>query len=249
MIKFRLLRNTFLVLLKLLISSAVFSQESAENQSYKLKAGCNFSINTNGISSIPSFSLGAPAIITVPSFTIGRFNYEPVLAYDLDIQPWYIDNWIRYKIIDRPKFEFRTGANFSMYFSDYKLADSTILQGQRYWAAEFTAFYKPTGSSFISASYWRDNGMDPGTITGHYLALMAERSEISIGKSVLVAANLHLFYIDYNGNNDGLFISPKLTTSVRKLPFSMFFHGIQAITSNISPFPGFSWNIGLAYSI
>ena len=103
----------------------------------KLKAGCTFSLNSNGISSIPSFSLGAPAIIATPSLTLGRFNYEPVLAYDLDIQPWFIDNWFRYKIIDRPKFEFRTGVNFSMYFSDLT-PDSTILQGQRYWAAEFT---------------------------------------------------------------------------------------------------------------
>jgi hypothetical protein len=234
-------------ILFLSVYAVSYSQETYDKS--KLKSACTFSLNSNGISSIPSFSLGAPAVIAAPSFTLGRFNYEPVLAYDLDIQPWFIDNWFRYKIIDRPKFEFRTGANFSMYFSDYKLSDSTILQGQRYWAAEFTAFYKPTGNSFISAAYWNDNGMDPGTITGHYLALMAERSEIPIGKSLLLAANLHLFYINYDGNNDGLFISPKLTSSVRKLPFTMFFHGIQAITSNISPFPGFSWNLGFAYTI
>jgi hypothetical protein len=249
MIIIRLLRIQFLFLLSLAITSYAFSQESIEGKPHKLKSACNFSINSNGISSIPSFSLGAPAIIAAPSFTLGRFNYEPVLAYDLDIQPWFIDNWIRYKIVDRPKFEFRTGANFSMYFSDYKLPDETVLQGQRYWAAEFTAFYKPTGNSFISAAYWNDNGMDKGTISGHYLALMAERSEISIGKSFLLSANLHLFYINYDGNNDGLFISPKLTASVRQLPFTLFFHGIQAITSNISPFPGFNWNLGFAYNI
>jgi hypothetical protein len=215
----------------------------------KLKAACTFSLNSNGISSIPSFSLGAPAVIAAPSFTLGRFNYEPVLAYDLDIQPWFIDNWFRYKIIDRPKFEFRTGLNFSMYFSDLKLPDSTVLQGQRYWAAEFTAIYKPSSNSFISAAYWNDRGQDPGTITGHYLALMGERSEISIGKSLLLAANLHLFYINYDGNNDGLFISPKLTSSIRDLPFALFFHVIQAIDSNISPFPGFNWNLGFSYTI
>jgi hypothetical protein len=236
-----------LTLLFLFIFAVVFSQQI--NDKSKLKAGCTFSINTNGISSIPSFSLGAPAIIAAPTFTKGRFNYEPVLAYDLNIQPWFIDNWFRYKIIDRPKFEFRTGLNFSMYFSDYKLPDETILQGQRYWAAEFTAIYKPSARSFISGAYWNDRGQDPGTITGHYLALMAERSEIGIGKSILLAANLHLFSINYDGNNDGLFISPKLTASLRDLPFTLFFHGIQAITSNISPFPGFSWNLGFAYTI
>jgi hypothetical protein len=249
MIILRFQRIPFLVLLPLLITSVAFSQESIESRSQKMKAGCNFSINSNGISSIPSFSLGAPAIIAAPSFTKGRFNYEPVLAYDMDIQPWFIDNWIRYKIIDRPKFEFRTGGNFSMYFCDYKLPDETILQGQRYWAVEFTAIYKLSPKSFISGAYWNDNGMDQGTISGHYLALMGERSEISIGKHLLLAANLHLFYINYDGNNDGSFISPKLTASLRDLPFALFFHGIQSITSNISPFPGFNWNLGFSYSI
>ena len=215
----------------------------------KLNAACNFSINSNGISSIPSFSLGAPAIIAVPTFNLGRFNYEPVLAYDFDIQPWFIDNWFRYRIIDRPKLEFRTGLNFSMYFSDYKLPDETILQGQRYWAIEFTSIYKPSSRSFVSIAYWRDMGQDPGTITGHYMSLMGERSEIPLGKHLLLAANLHLFSINYNGNNDGLFISPKLTSSIRNLPFALFFHGIQAISSNIYPHPGFSWNLGFSYTI
>lgn len=235
------------ILVLFFIFTLVYTQENPEKS--KLKAICNFSINSNGISSIPSFSLGAPAVIAAPSLTKGRFNYEPVLAYDLDIQPWFIDNWIRYKIIDRQKLEFRTGLNFSMYFSDYKLPDQTLLQGQRYWAIEFTSVYKPSARSFISGAYWHDMGQDPGTITGHYLALMAERSEIELGKSVLLAANIHLFNINYNGNNDGLFISPKLTASVRKVPIALFFHGIQAITSNISPFPGFSWNIGFSYTI
>lgn len=231
----------------LFIFTIAFTQKNTEKS--KLKAGCNFSINSNGISSIPSFSLGAPALIAAPTFTKGRFNYEPVLAYDFDIQPWFIDNWFRYKIVDRQKFEFRTGLNFSMYFSDYKLPDETLLKGQRYWAVEFTSVYKPSSRSFVSGAYWRDMGQDPGTITGNYLAIMGELSEIALGKNILLAANLHLFYIDYNGENDGLFISPKLTTSVRNLPFAIFFHGIQAISSNISPYPGFSWNLGFSYTI
>ncbi|OFX37590.1 MAG: hypothetical protein A2X03_10015 [Bacteroidetes bacterium GWA2_40_15] len=231
------------------VSTLALAQESAQSDKTKLNAGCTFSLNSNGISSIPSFSLGAPAIIAAPSFTLGRFNYEPVLAYDLDIQPWFIDNWFRYKIIDKPRFEFRTGVNFSMYFSDYKLPDETVLQGQRYWVAEFTAIYKPSSASYLSGACWIDRGQDAGTIDGLYFSIMGERSEIGIGKSFLLAANLHLFYIDYNGNNDGLFISPKLTTSLKNKPFALFFHVIQAITGNITPFPGFSWNMGIAYSL
>lgn len=234
-------------LIFLFIFAVTHSQETSDKS--KLKAGCLFSLNSNGISSIPSFSLGAPALMATPTLTKGRFVYEPVLAYDLDIKPWFIDNWVRYKIVDRPSFEFRTGLNFSMYFSDYKLPDETILQGQRYWAVEFTGTYKPTVKSFLSGAYWIDRGQDQGTIKGHFLSLIGERSEIGLGKSLLLAANLHLFYINYNGDNDGLFISPKVTSSVRNFPFALFFHVIQAIESNISPFPGFSWNLGFSYTI
>lgn len=236
-----------LSLIFLSVFTVTLSQETLDKS--KLKSGCTFSFNTNGISSIPSFSLGAPAIMATPSFTRGRFAYEPVLAYDLDLKPWFIDNWLRCKIVDRPRFEFRAGFNFSMYFSEYKLPDEIILQGQRYWAGEFTGTYKPTAKSFLSGAYWIDRGQDPGTIKGHFLSLMGERSEMSIGKSLLLAANMHLFYINYNGNNDGLFISPKVTSSVRNLPFALFFHVIQPIESNISPFPGFSWNLGFSYTI
>lgn len=252
-IKSPIMMNCCKKIVLLLILAAInrfsFSQDASSNDDSKLKAACTFSFNTNGISSIPSFSLGAPAVIANPSFNYGRFNYEPVLAYDLDIQPWFIDNWFRYRIIDRPKFEFRTGLNFSMFFTDLRLPDSTVLQGQRYWAAEFTSVYKPTESSFISAAYWNDRGQDRGTIKGHFLSLMAEKSAIPVGKSVLLAANLHFFYINYDGNNDGLFLSPKLTCSLKRAPASLFFHGIQALSSNISPYPGFSWNLGLAYTI
>lgn len=245
--KLYLLASAALVLSGLTASS--FSQEVTTTEKNKLKATCTFSINSNGISSIPSFSLGAPAVIANPSLNYGRFNYEPVLAYDFDIQPWFIDNWFRYRIIDRPKFEFRTGVNFSMFFTDLRLSDSTVLQGQRYWAAEFTSIYKPTESSFISAAYWNDRGQDRGTIKGHFISLMAERSSIPLGRSLHLAANLHLFYINYTADNDGLFLSPKITCSLKRAPASVYLHCIQALSSNIVPNPGFSWNLGISYAI
>jgi len=242
-------RRVFPVLIFTIICFETYCRDASTDSELKLKASCTFSLNTNGISSIPSFSLGAPAVIANPSFNYGRFNYEPVLAYDFDIQPWYIDNWFRFRIVDRPEFEFRTGVNFSMFFIDMKLPDHTILQGQRYWAAEFTSVYKPSANSFVSAAYWNDRGQDPGSLQGHFLSLMAERSALPLGRSLLLAANMHLFYIDYNGNNDGLFLSPKLSCSLKRAPASIFLHCIQALSSNITPNPGFSWNLGLTYTI
>jgi hypothetical protein len=70
---------------------------------------------------------------------------------------------------------------------------------------------------------------------------------MNIGKNVQLAAALQIFYINYDGNNDGLFVAPKISSSVRNIPFSIFLQVTQALSSNISPFPGFRWNAGIAY--
>ena len=72
---------------------------------------------------------------------------------------------------------------------------------------------------------------------------------MTVGKNVLVSAAVQIFYINYDGNNDGLFVSPKISSSIRDVPFSVFFQATQAISSNIEPFPGFRWNIGVSYTL
>jgi hypothetical protein len=233
----------------LYISVLCFSADKADSTRSKLKAGVTFSLNSNGIASIPSFSLDKPAITVAPAFSKGRFSYEPVLAYGLNFKPWIIDNWIHYKLIDRPGFQLRTGMDISMFFSEKELQDETIFQGQRYYTFELTGIFILNPQSFVSVAYWNDRGQDEGTLKGHFFSLVGERSEIKTGDRVILSANLNLFYIDYNGNNDGLFISPKISSSMKNVPFSLFLQAIQPILSNISPYPGFRWNLGLAYSL
>jgi hypothetical protein len=139
--------------------------------------------------------------------------------------------------------------DISMFFSEKELPDETIFQGQRYYTFELTGIFILNPQSFVSVAYWNDRGQDEGTLKGHFFSLVGERSEIKIGNRVLLSGNLNLFYIDYNGNNDGLFISPKISSSMKNVPFSLFLQAIQPILSNISPYPGFRWNLGLAYTL
>ena len=226
-----------------------FSQEKADSSKSKLKISATFSLNSNGISSIPAFSLGKPAIISSVTLAWNRFSYEPVLAYGLDMRAWFIDNWLRYKIIDKPSFELRTGVNFSTFFSEYKLTDSEIWRSERYFALELTGIYKFAPNSTLLLSYWNDRGQEEGSLTGHFFNIVGERTNIKLGNSVLLSATMQLFYIDYDGSNDGLFISPKISSSLKETPFNLFFQIIQALHSNITPFPGFRWNIGFSYSL
>ena len=229
--------------------SVSWSQEKAESSKSKFKVNGTVSLNSNGIAYIPAFSLDKPAIIGAFSIAKNRFSYDPILSYTLDLKPWIIDNWLHYKIIDRPAFELKAGAVFSAFFSDYKAQDEEIRQAQRYFAVELVGAYKFAPNSSLSLTYLYDRGIDPGTLIGHFINLGVEKSEINLGKSGLLAAVLQLFYINYSGDNDGLFVAPKIIFSLRNIPFSIYFQAIQALNSNIDPFPGFKWNIGLSFTL
>jgi len=237
-------------LIFLFVFTLGWSQESADStRSKKLKAVASVSINSNGIAYVPAFSLDKPAIIGTFSLIKGRFSYDPQLSYGLDLKPWIIDNWFHYIIVDRPVFEFKAGAVISTFFSEYETEDETILQAQKYLAVEFISKYKFSPKTSLAFTYLLDRGQDPGTVTGHFFNLQADRSDFNIGRKGLLSASLQLFYINYTGNEDGLFTAAYVSASLRDIPFSIFGQAVQALTSNIDPFPPFKWNVGLAYTL
>jgi hypothetical protein len=236
-----------LFLFFVLIAATAFSQSTDSGGSKKLAASGSFSINSNGVASVPAFTLGDPAFITSVSIAKKRFSYDPVLGYGLDLKPWFFDNWLHYKFVTRPIFEMRAGFNYSTYFSEYKLPDETILQGQRYFTFALEAVYTFKPKNTLQFAWWNDRGQEPGTITGNFFSVTGERTEIEVAKKLLLSANVQLFYINYTGENDGLFITAKVSAAVKNIPLLLYFHGIQAITSNFEPFPGFKCNVGLAY--
>jgi hypothetical protein len=225
----------------------IFSREKADSAKTKLIFNGCLSINSNGLAPIPSFSLDKPALIAAFTLQKKRFSYDPQIAYGLDMRPWIIDNWLHYRLIYKPGFELRTGFDFSMFFSEYDAGDTKILQGQQYLTFEIAGIFKFSPKSSLSLMYWSDNGQDPGSIKGNFYNMVYDRADIEIGESILFSGSLQFFYIGYEGNNDGLFVSPKIALSVKKIPLSLFFQATQALTSNIEPYPGFRWNAGLGY--
>ena len=231
-----------------LFATLAISKEKADSTRSPLLISGEISLNSNGIAPIPSFALGKPAISANLSLTKNRFSYDPQLSYGLDFKPWIIDNWFHYKLIDNPEFELKTGFNISMFFSEYETPDETIWQGQRYSTLALDGKYKLTQTSSIGLMFWYDFGLDPGTITGYYINLVADKSDIRIGKHLLMAVNVQAFVVDYTSNNDGLFISPKLSFSTPHVPVFIFYQGIHPIASNLSPYPSYQWNVAIGYS-
>jgi hypothetical protein len=242
------MRFTF-CLLFIFITIVSFSKDKTVSSKRKLQASASVSLNSNGMAPVPAFSLEKPAIMASIALVKNRFSYEPTLAYGLDSRPWFIDNWMHYKLIVKPVFELRAGFNPSSYFSEYARTEEFVWYCQRYFTFEIAGMYKFSPVNSMSLLYWNDRGQETESIKGHYLALFWDRSEINIGKKVLMNLNIQLYYINYDGNNDGLFISPKISASLRNSPFSLFFQANQAIQSNITPFPKFKCNVGISYSL
>jgi hypothetical protein len=239
----------YICIIFLFVTIVTFSQEKPGIADRKLKASASFSLNSNGIASIPAFSLGAPALVSSMNLVKGRFSYDPTLAYSLELKPWYIDNWFHYKIVVRPKWELKTGFNLSTFCSGYKVNDEEIMKAERYFAFSLAGTWKFNPTTSLTLDYWNDNGQEPESLSGHFIDLIAEKNDMPLGNKVLISANLQLFYINYDGNNDGLFISPKISSSVKNIPLTLFFQVNQGILSNVTPFPGFTWNVGLSYSL
>ena len=151
------------VLAFFLFTALGFSQEKTDSLRKKLKTSATVSLNSNGIATIPAFSLGKPAIIAALSLEKNRFSYTPTLAYGLDLRPWFIDNWLNYKLIRKPRFELTAGFNLSTFGSKYNLPDGSILEAQRYFAYALTGVYETSQNSSLTFAYWNDNGQEKGT--------------------------------------------------------------------------------------
>jgi hypothetical protein len=244
------LSGLVLLIMLLTVPVALKAAEKPDSLKSKLTAGVTFSLNSNGIASIPAFSLDKPALIFSPYVAKGRFSYEPVLAYGLNLKPWFIDNWFNFKLINRPKFELKASWNLSSFFTDFKPADSTeFLKAERYFAYALTGTIRFTPSVSLQLAYWNDRGQEEESLKGHFLNAVLEKSQIPVGNHVLLTAALQAFYINYTGESDGFFVTPRLSASVRNVPLSLFFMATQAIQSNIDPFPKFRWNVGIGYSL
>jgi hypothetical protein len=248
-------KKTAFCLVLLFLSTVSYPSENTDSTKSKLKAGATFSLNSNGISSVPAFSLGKPAAMASVSVGKGWFSYDPTLAYSLDGHPWFIDNWLHVKLINRPKFELRTGMNISSYCSKYTVPEGEFYRVERYFAFELAATFRFAHNISLLTQYWNDRGQEDWSMKGHFLSAIGEKTDMALGKHILCTAALQLFYIGYdsndntNDNNDGFFVAPRVAFSVRNFPVSIFSQVVQAITSNIEPFPGFNINVGITYSL
>lgn len=225
----------------------VCSREIADSMKVPFRFLGNITVTNNGISPIPAFALGEPALMVRLSAYKKQFSYDPNMAWSLNGRPWYINNWLHYKFIDKPKFEFRSGINANLYFSPCTTAEVNITKVQRLGMFELAVTYEPSSKGSVGLLFWYSKGFDRGTLSGHLIDLFAIRS-FTIGDKLLFNIMSQFFYMDNTGKMDGLLISGKFILSYTKTHISLFTQETQALLSNMEPFPGFTWNVGVSWS-
>ncbi|MFZ9302743.1 MAG: hypothetical protein ACO239_05190, partial [Sediminibacterium sp.] len=125
---------SFILVLNLLINVNSYAQDSTSKP--YVVAG-NFGITNNGISIVPTFSLRDPAFNFTGSLSRGgKFSLDPDVRFTFDGRKGSSMIWLRYKLVQGKKFNFRVGAhpafNFALKTVNEKNKSWNITQTRRF---------------------------------------------------------------------------------------------------------------------
>ncbi|NNE78254.1 MAG: hypothetical protein HKN31_14420, partial [Pricia sp.] len=207
---------------------------------------------TEGIATIPAFSLGKPAIMGSLSFYKKRFGFDQYLAYSIDGKPWFIESYLNYKVLDGEKFDFAAstmwGASYSYQevFSDGGQQVETDYQ--RYVFLIFSTIYELTEKTSVGVSSYHGYGFPEGSIRwATFVSVKGSLSKWAMGRSLYARFYPEVLYINLDWGTDAFFAAGKFGVGIHKVPLFLSTQGSQYLTGNLTPNPGFRWNIGVSY--
>jgi len=106
-----------IIVLLTVVHFSVIAQDSTSTIKPYIVAG-NIGVTNNGISIIPTFSLKQPAFNFTGSLSRGgRFSLDPDVRLTFDGRKGGAMLWLRYKLVEGKKFNFRIGAHPAFNFA------------------------------------------------------------------------------------------------------------------------------------
>lgn len=228
--------------------------ENLQNEDRKdFKFSGTININTNGISPVPAFSLDKPSIIGIFSLKRKRLSFTPEIAFSLKGKPWFISPRFTYGVVDSEKFNFNISAAYSFSYSYPEELINNILQTnttvENYILLQSASTYILSKKTSISLITFHGFGQESASIKrGNFFVLGGNIVQLKISKNLYYSLFPQLVYVNMDGDTDGLFASGIFGIGHKKLPFFLSTQLTQALATNISPNPGFKWNVGLSYN-
>jgi hypothetical protein len=235
------------------VASLGYAQEKKDTTRAPIQFSGSINFTTNGISPIPAFTLGKPAVLVNLSLKKKRLSYAPEMAFSVQGVPWFFNNFFRYKLIEKPKFEFRTGMNWAISYSypiiNQNGVDRTIARGERFLWLELVPRYTISEKVAISSITFSGYNFEPGSVKRiNYVSIIGNFTKLPLLQNFYCNIFPQFFYLNLDGRSDGFFASGVLGVGHNKLPLFVSTQVNTTLTTSISPDPGFKWNVSLAYT-
>ena len=198
-----------------------------------------------GFSPVPSFSFDSPLVSLFLSIAKGRFSYEPAFFWGLNGKPWIIENWLKYRFIDKNILRISMGINPSLFFKSGVSPDNDeIINANRNGTVGLFGDCSLAKNLSFRFTYWYNQAFDIGTISGHFMYITGIISTRTYSKKIFVTIKPEFFYFNNTGKVDGLFASVNISVGHKKYPLSLSVQGVQRLWAN---FHGdtFKWNCAL----
>lgn len=249
---FLLVRISILVCCLLLVASIVSAQEKIDTTRAAFQFSGTLSLTTNGISPIPAFSLEKPAVLGFLSLRKKRFSYDPEIAFSIKGVPWFFNNCFRYSVVEKTKFQLRTGLIWGVSFSYPEVilngVSRTIARAERFFWLELKPRYKISKKVALSSIVWRGYNFEPGSLKQiSFISLSGNFTNLQVMRNVYCHVFPQVFYLNIDGSSNGFFVSGILGFKHTKLPVMLSTQMNETIITTLSPNPGFKWNVSLSY--
>lgn len=236
----------------LLLSSRECKAQAVRDSANQFRFSGTITANTNGISPIPAFSLDKPAVLAFLSLTKKRFSYDPQLAFSAKGVPWFINNCFRYKLIDSRRFSFRGGIIWGLGFTYPSVVQNgstkTIAKAERFIWLETTPRYVISRRVAISATTYSGHGFNDGDVDFiNFISLVGNFTRLPLAGKVYFNVFPQVFYLNIDNESEGVFFSGVFALGVFDFPVTISTQMNETFDTNLSPDPGFKWNIGIHY--
>ena len=241
---------SFLFVLSLFINVISYAQDSTSKP--YVVAG-NIGITNNGISIIPTFSLQEPAFNYTGTLSRGgKFSIDPDVRLTFDGRKGGAMIWLRYKLVDSKKFNFRVGAHPAFNFALKSVTENgktwNITQARRFIATELAPSYTINNHISFGAYYLHGNGLQTdGPISTHFVNFISSFSGIKLGATHLLSFSPQVYYLQID-KEDGFYLTGNVVLTSKKSPIALMYLYNKEIRTNITGSKNLDWNLTLMYN-
>ena len=242
----------FLLLTILILLKYPVRGQNKNKDTTKFELSGTLNVNTNGISPVPAFSLDKPSVIGSFSLSRKRLAFTPEAAFSLKAKPWFISPRFTYRAINGKKFslDISTAYTFNYTYPEEFLNGrwQTSTTVEHYILLQSASTYRVSKKTSISLITFHGFGQKLASIKrGNFFVLGGKIVKMKITENLYHSLFPQLVYVNMDGATDGLFVSGIYGIGHKKLPFFLSTQLTQPLATNISPNPGFKWNLGLSF--